>query len=79
MFLLDDILLAPLKLGKQMLEGIRDEVDKERLLTPESIKKELFKYQMKLDRGEISEAEYDKTEKWLLERLKAIQKSKGGE
>lgn len=75
MFLIDDILLAPLKgvvwLGKQV-----DNVAKKELSDDEQqIKEELMELQLKFELDEIGEEEYDKREKELLERLDAIRKT----
>lgn len=78
MFLIDDILLAPLKgiifLGKK----IKEVADKE-LFDEGRLKQNLMELQMKLEMEEISEEEYQKREKELLERLEAVRKAKGGE
>jgi len=76
LFLLKALIAAPVELGMQILEKLRDEVDKERLATEESVKEKLLEYQTRLDSGEISEEEYDEAENFLLERLAAIRKSR---
>lgn len=70
MFLLDDILLAPIKGVKWLGEKLREVADKE-LFDPDKIYEELMTLQAKLDMGEIVEAEYNAREKELLERLSA--------
>lgn len=70
MFLLDDILLAPIKGIKWIGEKLQDMADKE-LFDPEKIREELMTLQAKLDMGEIGEEEYRTREKDLLERLSA--------
>jgi hypothetical protein len=71
--LLYDILLGiPVTITKKTLEGIRDAVDKERLITEESIKQKLQELQLLLQDGEISEEEYAGLENKLMERLKAV-------
>lgn len=75
MFLLDDILLAPLKgivwLGEKIDEMIkREEGDENRL------KETLLELQMRLDMGQIDEDEYRRQETALLERLDAIRTEK---
>lgn len=73
MFLIDDILLAPLKgivwLGKQINEIIEKEVSDEGL-----IKEKLMELQLKFELDEINEEEYNRQEKELLARLDAIRK-----
>jgi len=71
-FLFDVTIGVPLTLGKQILEKIRDEVDKERLITEDSIKKRLQELQLLLQDGEISEDEYEELETKLIERLRAV-------
>jgi len=71
-FLYDLILGVPLTLGKQIVEKIRGEVDKERLITEDSIKKRLQELQLLLQDGEISEDEYEQLEAKLIERLRAV-------
>jgi len=75
MFLIDDILLAPLNgviwLGKKISEVIETEFSDEGL-----IKEKLMRLQLKFEMDEISEAEYNKQEKELLARLDAINKTK---
>lgn len=78
MFLIDDILLAPLKgvmwLGKKINEVAEKEVSDEG-----RIKEKLMELQLKFELDEISEEEYNKQEKELLEWLDAIRKAKEGE
>jgi len=75
MFLLDDILLAPVKgivwVGKKLNEVV------ERELTDEGrLKEKLMELQMRFELDEISEEEYKKEEQALLKRLDAARKSK---
>jgi predicted DNA-binding protein (UPF0278 family) len=71
--LLYDILIdAPLTLTKEILTKLRDEIDKERLITEESIKERLQQLQLLLQDGELSEEEYDELETKLMERLRAV-------
>ncbi|MBI4196982.1 MAG: gas vesicle protein GvpG [Deltaproteobacteria bacterium] len=75
MFLLDDILLAPLKGVAWVAEKLREVADKE-LFDPDKIREELMSLQAKLDMGDIGEEQYREIEKALLERLTAIQNRK---
>ncbi len=80
--LLYDIILGiPMTITKKTLEGIRDAVDKERLITEESIKQSLKELQLLLQDGNMSEEEYEELEAKLIERLKAVReyRSQGGE
>jgi predicted DNA-binding protein (UPF0278 family) len=70
----------PLTLGKEVLTGLRDEIDKERLITEESIKERLQQLQVLLQDGELSEQEYEGLEGELIERLRMVreyQKARG--
>ena len=75
MFLLDDILLAPLNSLIWLGRKINDVVDKE--FSDEGlIKEKLMELQMRFEMDEISEKEYNTREKELLERLDAIKTTK---
>ncbi|MBU4393369.1 MAG: gas vesicle protein GvpG [Actinobacteria bacterium] len=77
MFLLDDILLAPLHgviwMGRKFNEVIQHEENDEG-----KMKENLLELQTKLMMDEISEEEYRRQETALLERLEAIQEEKEG-
>jgi len=78
MFLIDDILLAPLNgiiwLGKKINEVAEKEFSDEGL-----VKEKLMQLQLRFELDEISEENYNRQEKELLERLEAISaKSRGG-
>jgi hypothetical protein len=71
--LLFDILFGvPLTLSKEIMLKIRDEIDKERLITEESIKERLQQLQLLLQDGELSEGEYEELEAQLMERLRVV-------
>jgi predicted DNA-binding protein (UPF0278 family) len=71
--LLYDVLVGvPVTLGKEILWRIRDEIDKERLITEESIKERLQQLQLMLQDGELNEEEYEELEAKLIERLRAV-------
>jgi len=75
MFIIDDILLAPLNgiiwLGKKINEVAEKEFSDEGL-----IKEKLMQLQLRFEIDEISEENYNRQEKELLERLEAIRKAK---
>lgn len=75
-FLLDDILLAPIKGVAWLAEKVRDVAEKE-LYDEDKIREELMTLQAKLDMEEITEEGYRSREKVLLERINKIQKRKG--
>ena len=71
--LLYDILLgAPVAICRKTMEGLRDQIDRERLITEESIKVKLQEMQLRLQNGELTEEEYDGIESELIERLRMV-------
>jgi len=74
-FIIDDLLKMPLTLAKKVLEGIMNEVDKERLVTKEGVMEKLKEYQLLLDEDKISEEDYNQVEKELIQRLKKIKRA----
>lgn len=77
MFLLDDILLAPIKGVKWVAEKLQDLADKD-LFDPDKIREELMSLQAKLDMGEIGEEEYSIREGEILQRMEEIRKRTEG-
>jgi hypothetical protein len=77
MFLLDDILLAPLKsviwLGRKINEIVEKELFDEELIKEKLLELQ-FKYEYQLE--PMSEEDYRTKETELLERLDAIRKAK---
>ncbi len=71
MFLIDSILLAPLKGVIWMGQKLGDMAQKE-LSDKGRIKEELMRLQLQFELDEISRQEYNKKEKELLDRLDAI-------
>lgn len=75
MFLIDDILLAPLKgliwLGEKIKDIAEQEVSDEG-----RIKKNLMELQLKFELDQISEEEYNRQKKELLARLDAIRRAR---
>ena len=71
MFLIDDIVLSPLKgliwLGEKINDMVEREMSDEGL-----IKERLMELQLRFELDEIDEETYTKQEKELLERLNAI-------
>jgi hypothetical protein len=63
---------VPLTLSKEILAKLRDEIDKERLITEESIKERLQQLQLLLQDGELNEEEYEGLEEELIGRLKMV-------
>ena len=74
-FIIDDILLSPLKFTVWIAAKLRDSAYQE--MTDESrVHEELLALQMQYEMGEISEEEYEKEEAGLMERLETIRKMK---
>src|SRR5436309_15751155 len=71
MFLIDDILLAPVNGFKFILRQIQQIADKE-LNDKSVIKEQLLELQMRLELEEISEGDYAEAERELFARLRAI-------
>ncbi|MBU2635123.1 gas vesicle protein GvpG [Patescibacteria group bacterium] len=75
-FLIDDILLFPIKgvvwVGKKVHEIALEELED----TPEKLKRELLDLQMMLETNDITEKEYKKEEEDILNRLEALREEK---
>jgi len=69
---------VPVTLGKEIMLKIRDDIDKERLVTEKSIKERLQQLQLLLQDGELSEEEYEELEAQLMERLRAVREYQRG-
>ena len=72
MFIIDDILLAPVKGIVYLAKKIHELAEEEFADTGEKIKRELLDLQMLFETDQISEEEYQKKEKNILERLEAL-------
>jgi hypothetical protein len=75
MFLIDSILLAPVKGVVWLGEKLKEIAERE-LSDDGRIKEELMALQLKFELDEITEHEYNEKEKELLDRLDAITESK---
>lgn len=74
MFLIDDILLSPLKGVVWLAKELRAKAKEKMEDTPEKLKRKLLDAQMALEAGQITEEEYQEKEKDILERLEALKK-----
>lgn len=74
-FLLDDILLAPIKGVMFIAEKIKEQAEGE-FLNEEGVRQELRELYMLLETGKISEEEFTEREEHLVERLEAIEEYK---
>jgi len=73
MFLLDDLLLSPVKGILWVFREIHDAAQQELAGESEAITTALSELYMKLETGQITEAEFDAQEKVLLDRLDQLQ------
>jgi len=78
MFILDSILLAPLR-GLVWLGEKLDEITQRELTDEGLIKEQLMALQLRFELHQISEQEYNKKEQELLDRLDAILKETDNE
>jgi hypothetical protein len=73
MFLIDDILLAPVKGLLYVFREIHNAVEQDSGSEAESIRAGMSELYMLLETGQITEAEADVREKELLDRLDAVE------
>lgn len=71
-FLLDDILLAPLKGVVFIAENVKEQAEKE-FLNEDGVRQELRELYVLLDRDKISEQEFTEREEQLIDQLEAIE------
>lgn len=76
-FLLDDILLAPVKGVVFLAKNVHEAAMKE-FLDEEGVRQELRELYMLLETGKISEEEFEEREGKLVERLEEIEAYKEG-
>ncbi len=76
MFLLDDLILAPVKGIMWLAEQVQKETDRQ-LFDTSAIKARLAELQVLYDSGLITESEFCKAEETLLARLNAAQEREG--
>jgi len=77
-FILDDLLMLPLKGGLALVKKIRDMAEDE-LYDPERIKNLLTELNEAYETKEIEKEEFQRCEKKLLKRLEIGTERKGGE
>jgi len=71
-FLLDDIFLSPVKFLHFIAKSVHEEATK-KLLDEDGVRKELRELYRLLESDKISEAEFDRREKNLIDRLEQIE------
>lgn len=74
-FLIDDIILAPLKLFTQIVDKIRERAEQE-MYDPEMIRAALKEEELLYEAGEITEEEYEKRKSSLMRRLERAEQLK---
>ncbi len=79
MFLIDDIILAPVRGLFWVFKEIRDAAEEEQANEAEDITAKLSELYMMLETGQMTEAEFDAEEKALLDRLDAIKEREDSE
>lgn len=79
MFLIDDLLLSPIKGILWVFREIHDAAQQEQAGEGESITAALSELYMKLETGQITEAEFDAQEKVLLDRLDRLQEEEAAD
>ncbi len=72
MFLLDDILLAPIKGAVWVAEKVHEAAQEGMAEEGEAVTRELSELYRELESGRIVEAEFDAREKRLLDRLERL-------
>lgn len=72
MFLIDDLLVLPLKGFVYIVEKLRDLAEDE-LYDEDKVKGEILELQMRYEMGEIGDKEYGEAEVKLIQRLEQIQ------
>ena len=73
MFLVDDLLMSPVKGILWVFQEIHDAAQQEMAGESEAITATLSELYMKLETGQITETEFDAQEKVLLDRLDRLQ------
>lgn len=77
-FILDDVLMLPLKGGLALVKKIRDMADDE-LYDPERIKEDLARLNEEYEAGNIEKEKFQKVEAKLLKRLEiGTERKEGG-
>jgi len=81
MFLIDDVLLFPIRSILWVFKEIHHAVEEEQANEADAITAKLSELYMMLETGQMTEAEFDAAEKTLLDRLDAIKEGedRGGE
>jgi len=79
MFLIDDLLLLPVKGFIGIIKKIHDMAVEEMEETPEKLKRDLLDLQMRFEMEEILEEEYKKKEDEILAKLEVLRKEEKSE
>ncbi len=79
MLLLDDLLAAPFKFVLWVMEQVHDAAEQEMRAEAERIPLELAELYRMLEAGQISESEFDRRERALLDRLDQLEREKAAD
>ena len=79
MFLIDDVLLFPVRSILWVFKEIHHAVEEEQANEADAITAKLSELYMMLETGQMTEAEFDAAEKSLLDRLDAIKEGEESE
>ena len=75
MFLLDDLLMAPVSGFFTIFRKLHEAVQQENANESEAIRQQLSELYMRLETGQLSEGEFDEQEKLLLDRLDELDRA----
>jgi hypothetical protein len=75
MFLLDDLLMAPVSGFFSIFRKLHEAVQQENANESEAIRQQLSELYMRLETGQLSEEEFDEQEKLLLDRLDELDRA----
>ncbi|HBM16050.1 MAG TPA: gas vesicle protein GvpG [Lentisphaeria bacterium] len=78
MFIIDDLLMAPLK-GLTWIANKIDEVAQKEASDEGKVMDELMRLQLRFELDEIDEQEYNRLEGEIMDRLEAVRKEKEGQ
>lgn len=75
MFLIDDLVLAPLRGVKFIAESVYDAAQEEIENERQALRDEINDLYMQLETGEITEEEFEQREEEILDRLEALEET----
>jgi len=72
MLIIDDLLLLPAQMLWKIVEGIKDEADKELYPDEGQCKEKLLTLQIQLEASQMTEKDYEAEEEKLMKRLRVL-------